>query len=69
MKQFSIEKGKLGTGEVALVKDMIMLKDLDKVKSISATAVGIDDEFGLLKGCNSIRAKNKTMETVNIKFI
>ena len=26
-----------------------MLKDIDKVKSISATAVGIDDEIGLLK--------------------
>lgn len=49
VKQFSIEKRKQGTGEVALVKDMIMLKDLDKVKSISATAVGIDDELGLLK--------------------
>lgn len=49
VKQFSIEKRKQGTGEVALVKDMIMLKDIDKVKSISATAVGIDDEFGLLK--------------------
>lgn len=49
VKQFSIEKGKQGTGEVALVKDMIMLKDMDKVKSISVTAVGIDDEFGLLK--------------------
>lgn len=49
VKQFSIEKAKQGTGEVALVKDMIMLKDLDKVKSISATAVGIDDGFELLK--------------------
>lgn len=49
VKQFSIEKRKQGTGEVALVKDMIMLKDMDKVKSISATAVGIDDEIGLLK--------------------
>lgn len=49
VKQFSIEKGKQGSGEVALVKDMIMLKDLDEVKSISATVVGIDDEFGLLK--------------------
>lgn len=49
VKQFSIEKGKQGTGEVALVKDMIMLKDMDKVKSISVTAVGIEDEFGLLK--------------------
>lgn len=49
VKQFSIEKRKQGTGEVALVKDMIMLKDMDKVKSISATAVGIDDGFGLLQ--------------------
>ena len=49
VKQFSIEKRKQGTGEVALVKDMIMLKDLDKVKSITATAVGIEDELGLLK--------------------
>ncbi len=49
VKQFSIEKRKQGTGEVALVKDMIMLKDMDKVKSISATAVGIDDVFGLLQ--------------------
>lgn len=49
VKQFSIEKRKQGTGEVALVKDMIMLKDMDKVKSISATAVGSDDGFGLLK--------------------
>lgn len=49
VKQFSIEKRKQGTGDVALVKDMIMLKDIDKVKSISATAVGIDDEMGLLK--------------------
>lgn len=49
VKQFSIEKRKQGTGEVALVKDMIMLKDIDKVKSISATVVGIDDEIGLLK--------------------
>lgn len=49
VKQFSIEKKKQGTGEVALVKDMIMAKDMDKVKSISATVVGIDDEFGFLK--------------------
>lgn len=49
VKQFSIEKRKQGTGEVALVKDMIMLKDMDKVKSISATVVGFDDEIGLLK--------------------
>lgn len=49
VKQFSIEQRKQGTGEVALVKDMIMLKDMDKVKSISATAVGIDDGFRLLK--------------------
>ena len=49
VKQFSIERRKQGTGEVALVKDMIMLKDMGKVKSISATAVGIDDEIGLLK--------------------
>ena len=45
VKQFSIEKRKQGTGEVALVRDMIMLKDMDKVKSISATAVGFDDGF------------------------
>lgn len=49
VKQFSIEKRKQGTGEVALVRDMIMLKDMDKVKSISATAVGFDDGFGILK--------------------
>lgn len=49
VKQFSIERRKQGTGEVALVKDMIMLKDMGKVKSISATAVRIDDEIGLLK--------------------
>lgn len=49
VKQFSMEKRKQGTGEVALVKDMIMLKDMDKVKSISATAVGIDDGFDVLK--------------------
>ena len=30
VKQFSIEKRKQGTGDVALVKDMIMLKDIDK---------------------------------------
>lgn len=49
VKQFSIEQRKQGSGEVALVKDMIMLKDMDKVKSISATAVGTDDGFTLLK--------------------
>ena len=48
LKQFSIEKRKQGTGEVALVKDMIMLKDMDKVKSISATVVG-NDGFNILK--------------------
>lgn len=49
VKQFSIEKRKQGTGEVALVKDMIMLRDMDKVKSISATAVGGNDGFNILK--------------------
>ena len=49
VKQFSIEREKQGTGEVALVRDMIMLKDIDKVQSISATAVGTDDGFGILK--------------------
>ena len=49
VKQFSLERRKQGTGEVAIVKDMIMLKDLDKVKSISATVVGSDDGFGILK--------------------
>lgn len=49
VKQFSIEREKQGTGEVALVRDMIMLKDIDKVQSISATAVGADDGFGILK--------------------
>lgn len=49
VKQFSIERRKQGTVDVAIVKDMIMLKDMYKVKSISATVVGIDDEIGLLK--------------------
>lgn len=49
VKQFSVEKRKQGTGEVALVKDMIMLKDIDKVKSISATIVGTNNEFEILK--------------------
>lgn len=49
VKQFSIESRKQGSGEVALVKDMIMLKDMDRVKSISATAVGANDESYLLK--------------------
>lgn len=48
VKQFSMEKRKQGTGEVALVKDMIMLRDMDKVKSISATAIG-NDGFNILK--------------------
>ena len=49
VKQFSIEREKQGTGEVALVRDMIMLKDIDKVQSISATAVGVDDGVSILK--------------------
>lgn len=49
VKQFSMERRKQGTSEVALVKDMIMLKDIDKVRSISATVVGADDGFGVLK--------------------
>ncbi len=49
VKQFSIERRKQGTGEVALVKDMIMLKDLDKVKSISATVAGTDSELDILR--------------------
>lgn len=48
-KQFCIEKGQQGTGEVPLVKDMIMLKDIDKVESISATIVGTNNEFEILK--------------------
>lgn len=49
VKQFSMEKRKQGTGEVALVKDMIMLKDMNKVKSISATVIGANDGFNILK--------------------
>lgn len=49
VKQFSMEKRKQGTGEVALVKDMIMLKDMDKVKSISATVVGNEGGFDVLE--------------------
>lgn len=49
VKQFSIEREKQGTGEVALVRDMIMLKDINKVQSISATAVGVEDRCGILK--------------------
>ena len=49
VKQFSIEKRTQGTSEVALVKDMIMLRDINKVKSISATVVGGDSEFNILK--------------------
>ncbi len=49
VKQFSMEKRKQGTGEVALVKDMIMLKDIDKITSISATVVGMNGGFDILK--------------------
>ena len=49
VKQFSMEKGKQGTGEVALVKDMIKLEDIDKIISISATAVGNVVSFDTLK--------------------
>ena len=49
VKQFSIESKKQGFGEGQIVKNTILLKDMDKVKSISATVVGATNEYDFLR--------------------
>lgn len=48
-KQFSNESWKQGSGRGQLVPRTIMLKDMDKVTSVTATAVGVKNEYEFLQ--------------------
>lgn len=48
-KQFSNESWKQGSGRGQLVPKTIMLKDMDKVTSVTATAVGVKNEYEFLQ--------------------
>lgn len=48
-KQFSQESRRQGFGSGEIVQNTIMLKDMDKVTSLTATAVGVKNEFEFLK--------------------
>ncbi len=49
VKQFSIESRIQGFGSGEIVQNMIMFKDMDRVTSISATAVGAKNELEILE--------------------
>lgn len=49
VKQFSIESRIQGFGSGEIVQNMIMFKDMDRVTSISATAVGAKNELEMLE--------------------
>lgn len=48
-KQFSQESRRQGFGSGEIVQNTIMLKDMDKVTSLTATAVGVKNEFEFLQ--------------------
>lgn len=49
VKQFSQESKRQGFGSGEIVQNTIMVKDLDKVTSITATAIGVSNEFEFMQ--------------------
>lgn len=49
VKQFSQESKRQGFGSGEIVQNTIMIKDLDKVTSITATAIGVNNEFEFMQ--------------------